>query len=97
MIFLEYIGMVLSAILGILVADYFVVHKKSYDVKQFDVVGGKYWYFKGVNLKTVTVWALGVFFYLGIRNVELFMNTTGAVYPTILVTAILYSLIARRN
>lgn len=97
MIFLEYIGMVLSALLGILVADYFVVHKKHYDVKQFDLVGGKYWYSKGVNLKAVIVWALGVFFYLGIRNVDLFMNTTGAVYPTILATALLYSLIARRN
>lgn len=97
MIFLEYIGMVLSALLGILVADYFVVHKKHYDVKQFDLVGGKYWYFKGVNLKAITVWALGVFFYLGIRNVDLFMNTTGAVYPTILATALLYSVISRRN
>ncbi len=97
MIFLEYIGMVLSALLGILVADYFVVHKKHYDVNQFDLVGGKYWYTKGVNLKAITVWALGVFFYLGIRNVDLFMNTTGAVYPTILATALLYSIIARRN
>ena len=39
MICIEYIGMVLSAILGILVADYYFVHKKRYDVKQFDVVG----------------------------------------------------------
>lgn len=95
MIFLEYIGMVLSALLGILVADYFFVHKKRYDVKQFDVVGGKYWYYKGVNLKAVIVWALGVVFYLVVQNVEFIMNTTGAVYPTILVTAILYSFISR--
>jgi len=43
----------------------------------------------------VTVWALGVFFYLGIRNVDLLMNKTGAVYPTILAPALLYSLIAQ--
>lgn len=95
MIFLEYIGMVLSALLGILVADYFFVNKKRYDVTQFDVIGGKYWYVKGVNLKAVGVWALGVVFYLVIQNVELFMNSTGAVYPTILVTALLYSFISR--
>ena len=95
MIFLEYIGMVLSALLGILVADYFFVHKKRYDVKQFDVVGGKYWYYKGVNLKAVSVWALGVVFYLVVQKVEFIMDTTGAVYPTILATAILYSLISR--
>ena len=95
MIFLEYIGMVLSALLGILVADYFFVHKKQYDVKQFDVVGGKYWYYKGVNLKAVSVWALGVVFYLVVQKVEFIMNTTGAVYPTILATATVYSLISR--
>lgn len=95
MIFLEYIGMVLSALLGILVADYFYVHKKRYDVTQFDVVGGKYWYVKGVNLKAVTVWALGIVFYLVIQKTDLFMNTTGAVYPTILATALLYSHISR--
>jgi len=95
MIFLEYIGMVLSALLGILVADYYFVHKKRYDVKQFDLVGGKYWYHKGVNLKAVSVWALGVVFYLVVQKVEFIMNTTGAVYPTILATAILYSLISR--
>jgi nucleobase:cation symporter-1, NCS1 family len=94
MIFLEYIGMVLSALLGILVADYFVVQKKRYDVSQFDLVGGKYWYSKGVNLKAIAVWGIGVVFYLAIRNVELFMNTTGAVYPTILATAILYSFVS---
>lgn len=95
MIFLEYIGMVLSALLGILVADYFYVNKKRYDVNQFDLVGGKYWYFKGVNLKAVTVWGLGVVFYLAVLNIDFFMKTTGAVYPTILATAILYSVISR--
>lgn len=97
MIFLEYIGMVLSALLGILVADYFFVQKKRYDVNQFDLVGGKYWYFKGVNLKAIAVWGIGVVFYLAIRNVDLFMSTTGAVYPTILATALLYSLVSLQN
>ena len=100
MIFLEYIGMVLSALLGILVADYFFVQKKRYDVKQFDLVGGRYWYSKGVNLKAIAVWVIGVFFYLGIRNMDIFMSTTGAVYPTIVVTALLYAIISipnRRN
>lgn len=95
MIFLEYIGMVLSALLGILVADYFYVNKKRYDVSQFDVVGGKYWYFKGVNLKAVTVWVLGVVFYSAVLNIDFVMKTTGAVYPTIITTAILYSVISR--
>ncbi len=93
--FLEYIGMVLSALLGVLVADYFFVKKRKYDVAQFDIVGGKYWYFKGVNLKAVSVWFIGVVFYWFIQNVDFFMTTTGAIYPTILMTAILYTIISR--
>lgn len=95
--FLEYIGMVLSALLGVLVADYFFVKNKQYDVAQFDVVGGKYWYSKGVNLKAVSVWVIGVIFYLSIQNIEFLMSTTGAIYPTIVMTAILYTVISRRS
>ncbi|MCM3745157.1 cytosine permease [Sporosarcina luteola] len=92
--FLEYIGMVLSALLGILVADYFFVQKRSYDVKEFEKVGGKYWYSKGVNLRAVAVWAFGVVFFLAIRDSVLLGNSVGAVYPTIIVTAVLYSLVS---
>lgn len=92
--FLEYIGMVLSALLGVLVADYFFVQKRSYDVKEFEKVGGKYWYSKGVNVKAVAVWAFGVVFFLLVRDSVLLGSSVGAVYPTILVTAVLYSLIS---
>lgn len=95
MIFLEYIGMVLSALIGILVSDYFFVKKKRYDVSQFDTIGGKYWYYKGINVKAVTVWFIGVIFYAVIQNVDFFMATTGAVYPTILLTSILYIAISQ--
>ncbi|PID04283.1 hypothetical protein CSV67_02120 [Sporosarcina sp. P2] len=92
--FLEYIGMVLSALLGILVADYFIVRKRSYDVREFEKTGGEYWYYKGVNLKAVAVWAFGVVFFLVVSNSEFLNNSVGAVYPTILVTAVLYSLVS---
>ncbi|WP_262176762.1 cytosine permease [Saccharococcus sp. Marseille-Q5394] len=92
--FLEYIGMVLSALLGILVADYFFVQKRSYDVKEFEKVGGKYWYSKGVNIRAVAVWAFGVVFFLLVRDSILLGNSVGAVYPTIIVTAVLYSLVS---
>ncbi|AOV09270.1 hypothetical protein BI350_14945 [Sporosarcina ureilytica] len=95
MIFLEYIGMVLSALIGVLVSDYFFIKKKKYDVSQFDIVGGKYWYYKGINLKAVAVWFIGVVFYAVIQNVDFFMATTGAVYPTIIVTSIIYIAISR--
>ncbi|GAB3053455.1 cytosine permease [Virgibacillus ainsalahensis] len=97
--FLDYIGMALSALLGILIADYFFVQKRKYEVAQLEREGGKYWYFKGVNIKAITIWIVGVIFYLVINPLPLFTNTVGAVYPTIILTASLYFIVsmARRN
>lgn len=92
--FLNYVGMALSALLGILVADYFFVRKRNYDVASLEKKGGRYWYYKGVNLKAILVWVAGVIFYLSIMNLSMFTDYTGAVYPTILLTAVLYSLIS---
>ncbi|HLS60819.1 MAG TPA: cytosine permease [Virgibacillus sp.] len=92
--FLDYIGMVLSALLGILIADYFFIHKRKYNVEEFERVKGKYWYFKGVNLRAITVWVIGVVFFLVIRETDLIGNTVGAVYPTILMTTLLYYLVS---
>lgn len=99
MIFLDYIGMALSALLGILIADYLFVRKRKYEVAQLELEGGKYWYFKGVNIKAIAVWVVGVIFYLAISLVPFFTDTVGAVYPTIILTAILYSVVSmpRRN
>src|SRR5690625_7973277 len=84
--FLDYIGMVLSALLGILIADYFFIHKRKYNVEEFESVKGKHWYFKGVNLRAITVWVIGVVFFLVIRETDLIVNVVGAVYPTVLIT-----------
>lgn len=92
--FLDYIGMVLSALLGILIADYFFVHKRKYDVQSFETRGGKYWYTKGINIRAVSVWTAGVIFFLIAQNTALIGSTIGAVYPTIILTAVLYSLVS---
>lgn len=92
--FLDYIGMALSALLGILIADYFIVNKKNYDIESLEKVGGKYWYYKGVHLKAIIVWVIGVVFYLLANKLSLFTDTTGAVYPTIFLTGVLYSIIS---
>nr|WP_149472840.1 cytosine permease [Oceanobacillus polygoni] len=97
--FLDYIGMALSALLGILMADYFFVRKRKYEVSELEREGGKYWYVKGVNIKAIAVWVVGIIFYLTISPLPLFANTVGAVYPTIILTGMLYSIVslARRN
>src|SRR5699024_11852949 len=95
--FLDYIGMVLSALLGILIADYFFVRIRKYDVKEFEKAGGKYWYFKGVNIKAIAVWAIGVVFFGVARETEQIGNSIGAVYPTNILTAVLYSMVSIRK
>jgi NCS1 nucleoside transporter family len=92
--FLDYIGMVLSALLGILIADYFFVRRRKYDVRAFEKQGGKYWYFKGVNIKAIAVWAIGVVFFLAARDSVWLGESVGAVYPTIILTAVLYGLVS---
>lgn len=88
--FLDYIGMALSALLGILIVDYLLVHKRTYDVDNLTLTNGKYWYTKGVNLRAIISWVLGVVFYLIIRDASVFTSTVGAVYPTVIMTGLLY-------
>lgn len=95
--FLDYIGMALSALLGILLADYFFVHKRKYKVSELELEGGSYWYYKGVNLKAIIVWIAGVIFYLTTNTLTFFTEVTGAVYPTIIVTAVLYIIASKKK
>lgn len=92
--FLDYIGMVLSALLGILIADYFFVRRRKYDVQAFEERGGKYWYARGINIRAVAVWVAGVIFFLISQRTTMIGGTIGAVYPTIILTAVLYILIS---
>ena len=92
MIFLEYVGMALSALIGILISDYFVIRKRRYHVATLEEKGGAYWYVRGVHIKAIAIWVIGVVFYLCIRGMPFFTEYSGAVYPTILLTAVLYSM-----
>lgn len=92
--FLDFLGMALSALLGILIADYFVIKRRKYKVDEFTKLGGKYWYYKGVNLRAIAVWVFGVLFYLLIHNLSVVTAAVGAVYPTVIVTGILYAIVS---
>lgn len=92
--FLGNVGMALSALLGVLLADYFIIRRRTYDVAAMETVGGKYWYFKGVNLKAIGVWAIGVAAFLFMSEIKVLTDNVGAVYPTIALTALLYTLIS---
>lgn len=93
--FLDYIGMVFGPIFAITIVDFYLVHKKHYDVSQFDTVKGKYWFNGGFKIKALAVWVIGVVFYLSVHNLPLFTGTIGATYPTIVLSGILYYAISK--
>jgi nucleobase:cation symporter-1, NCS1 family len=88
--FLDYIGMVFGPILGIIIADFFFIHKRTYDVASLEVAGGKYWHKNGFNIAAFVVWIIGAAFFFSVHKLPFFTNSIGATYPTIVVCGILY-------
>ena len=74
--FLFLIGSVFVPLFGILVADYFVLRRRSYRVEEFYRPRGAYRYTGGVNVPALVVWVLGVLAYHAANP-----GTLGAVFP----------------
>ena len=53
------IGGILSSIVGILFADYYILRKRRVNVKDLYEVNGQYRYLKGVNLAGIIAWIIG--------------------------------------
>lgn len=89
-VFLSYVGFIFAPLLAIMIIDFFVVHKRNYDWSQSATVGGKYWYTNGINWIAVCTWLIGVAVYFLCLRLDFVMNTMGAIYATVLVTAVVY-------
>ncbi|WP_416176160.1 cytosine permease [Clostridium sp.] len=88
--FLDYVGMVFGPIFGIMIADYYLVRKKQYEVEEFDDEKGEYWYKNGFNLVTISVWLISVIIFLIMKNLPILTKTIGAIYPIIIISGTLY-------
>ena len=53
------VGGILSSIVGILFADYYLLRKRRVNVKDLYEVNGQYRYLKGVNLAGLIAWIIG--------------------------------------
>lgn len=53
------IGGILSSIVGILFADYYLLRKRRVNVKDLYEINGQYRYFKGLNLAGLFAWIIG--------------------------------------
>jgi nucleobase:cation symporter-1, NCS1 family len=74
--FLFVVGSFFVPLFGMLLADYFVLRRRSYRVKEFYKVHGAYWYSGGVNVSAVVIWAAGIVVY-HLAN----PSNLGAVFP----------------
>ena len=53
------VGGILSSIVGILFADYYLIRKRRVNVKDLYEVDGQYRYLKGINVAGIIAWVLG--------------------------------------
>ncbi|MCQ2009811.1 cytosine permease [Sporolactobacillus sp. STSJ-5] len=88
--FLDYLGMVLGPLIGIMVTDFFLVKKRVYEVPEFERVDGKYWFSGGIHWGAFIAWASGVIVYLLIHNLPFFTASIGATYPALILSGVIY-------
>ncbi len=66
----------LRPLFGLLTADFYVLKRKAYRVKEFYRARGAYWFTRGVNVRATIAWAAGVAAY-HLAN----PSTLGAIFP----------------
>jgi NCS1 family nucleobase:cation symporter-1 len=85
--FLNVIGALFVPLFAIVIADYFIVRKRKYEVEDLYLIKGMYWYRHGVNPLAFAVWVLGVAGYF------FFLYATpwlGASLPTFVATMLVF-------
>ena len=88
--FLDYTGMLLGPIIAIMVVDYFILNKDSYNQTALSDINGKLWYHDGFNLIAIVSLVVGVLIYLALKQVGFIKDFTGATFITMGIVAVLY-------
>ncbi len=63
--FLFLIGGIFVPVFGILLADYFALRRRRYQVAQLYESSGPYWYTSGFSILAIAVWVAGFLLYAG--------------------------------
>lgn len=105
--FLLLIGGIFVSLFGVLLADYFVLRRQSYDIDALHTPGGPYWYAGGVNVAGLAAWAAGFVVYTAaaqppalvdhaswIANVPGWMTDVGGTLPSFVISFALYLALA---
>jgi cytosine/uracil/thiamine/allantoin permease len=64
-------------------------------VPAFEEVNGKYWYSGGFYWAGLIAWAIGVIAFVLLHNLAFLKATTGATYPVLILSGLLYWLFSR--
>ncbi|UQS84363.1 cytosine permease [Bombilactobacillus thymidiniphilus] len=95
-LFLNGVGMFLGPEIAVFLVDYFIIHQHTYQIDDFDQVQGQYWYTKGINLRALLAWLIGVILYFVLRQLHVVNVTVGATFISMLVTAGIYLSLMKR-
>jgi putative hydroxymethylpyrimidine transporter CytX len=98
--FLLLIGSVFVPLLGILIADFFVLRGRQYDAGELYLPGGGYWYTGGINWTAMAIWFGGFILYLliaGLPQLGLvgLAPWLGATLPTFCFGFVIYTIFGR--
>jgi NCS1 family nucleobase:cation symporter-1 len=89
------VGLIFAPLLPIIIIDFYVIKRRNYDWSQATKIGGAYWYTKGINWRAILSWVIGVVFYFIAMNQDAIMGSIGAIYSTVIVTAVIYLIAAK--
>ncbi len=89
--FLLFIGSAFCPLFGVVLADYFLLKKGSYDAAEL-FQRGRYWYSRGVNPRAIAAWAIGFVAYHACATSGC---PIGASIPSLLAGAALYGMLMR--
>jgi NCS1 family nucleobase:cation symporter-1 len=89
--FLLLIGSIFVPLFGVLIADYFVVRRRRYDVDQLYRPGGPYWYSGGFNFVGLIAWVGGIVVYQVVPRIA---PNVGSTLPSLIFAFGLYWLLA---
>lgn len=106
--FLLLIGGVFVSLFGVLVADYFIVHRGAYVLDDLYTPDGRYWYAGGLNIAGLLAWFGGFAVYVAcgqppwlveraswIADAPSDLTTIGGTIPSFAASLILYLLLQR--
>jgi purine-cytosine permease-like protein len=106
--FLLLIGGVFVSLFGVMIADYFIVHRQRYATGHLYRTGGRYWFFGGLNVAGLMAWLAGFWTYIvcgqppwvlehfpSVGDVPTTLTEVGGTIPSFAVSFGLYLIVQR--